>query len=383
VLTTGADGSAGVRWLLDEGGADTHVLTAVRLDDAGEPTGSGLRVTGRRSVASQVAWTPVCDGFEDARTVQDALAQLGTTQDLRLLGGDGQQVSRPGTVVPQALRVVVDSPCGPVGGVRVRALASEGGLVVPAQDGVRTPDTLSGTDARNRADVATGRDGVAAFWWQPDVAQRPSDVLDIAADLDEPPVRVSAQRAASGGDGRTPGVHITGLRFFDGSPFDNDSTVEIPSLAEGIVVDLDGPVVQDTVRRKPVVRVTLDLPWPVRGEAQLWSNDIVGFRTVELVGEINADGPLIIWSPSQRTRVWMLQQLMDRLRQAEWPAPVVGRFLVDGWAIVSQEDRRQHLNGHAQAFFDDATGRTLLRLPTDDEVTGGQFTQWFRLPRIG
>ena len=380
VLPTGPDGDVGVRWLLGAAGADTHVLTAVRLDDAGRPAGSELRVTGRRSVASQVAWDPVCRGFADTRTVQDALAQLATTRDLRLLGGDGQQVVRAGTVVPQAVRVVVDSPCGPVAGVGVRALASERALVAPAREGERTPDTLSGTGAGNRADAETGRDGVAAFWWQPDVARASSDVLDIATDSDEPAVRVGAHRGASGG-GRTAGVHIAGLRFFDGSPFENDSTVDLGSLAQGIAVELDAPVVQRTVQGKPVVRVTLELPWPMRGEAEHWGDDVVGHRTVELAAETNADGPLIIWSPTEVTRIWLLRVLLRRLLVAEWFEPVFGRFVVDGWAIVSEEDPGQHLNGHAVAVVDDQTGRTLLRLPTDDEVTGGQFVQWFRLPR--
>ena len=58
--------------------------------------------------------------------------------------------------------------------------------------------------------------------------------------------------------------------------------------------------------------------------------------------------------------------------------PIVGRFLVDGWAIVSEKNAEQHLNGHARAVVQ-PSGRTELQLPTDDEVTGGTFVQWFRL----
>ena len=58
--------------------------------------------------------------------------------------------------------------------------------------------------------------------------------------------------------------------------------------------------------------------------------------------------------------------------------PIVGRFLVDGWAIVSEKNPEQHLNGHARAVVQ-PSGRTDLQLPTDDEVTGGTFVQWFRL----
>ena len=49
---------------------------------------------------------------------------------------------------------------------------------------------------------------------------------------------------------------------------------------------------------------------------------------------------------------------------------------------MSREDPRQHVNGHAEAFIEDGSTHTQLRLPTDDEIAGGQFVQWFRLARV-
>lgn len=385
-VETDDDGHAQVRWLLD-GAPDTHVLTAVLLDDAGDPVGAEVRVTARRSVAAQVGWDPVCDGFAGTTTVQQALARLATTADLRLLGGEGQQVLKPGSTVPREVRVVLDSPCGPVPGSTVVAQASEGGLVAAAAPGSTDPGTLTGTGATSTAEAQTDAEGVAAFWWQPDVGQQPSDVLDVAGKDAEPaPIRVNAHRAARGGGGeRPPGVHITRLRFSNGAEFLNDDEVAIESLVSGIMVELDAPVIQQSVQGKPVVRVVLDLPWPAVREAPFWSDEPIGFRETEIHGEINADDALIVWNPTARSRLWLqerfpqtLSELRDRFPDAVKEGLVVARFVIDGWAVVG-EDERLHLNTHANAFVD--SGRTRLALPTDDEVTGGQFVQWFYMGR--
>jgi hypothetical protein len=370
---TGADGVARVFWRLDPDGATTQTLIAQRLDDRLDPTDVRVTVNARLSVASQVQWEPTCAGFADTRTVQDALGQLTTTRELRLLGGEGQHVSRAGDVLPRPVRVVVDSPCQPVARVSVLAVASgKAGLVALAKEGAPTPATLSGTPATSDAVVETGADGVAAFFWQPAFGDGSSDVLDIAVKgEDDAPIRVNAQLLpeSGGGGGRTRGVHITGLRFPQmqdpNNEFRNDTLVTPAQLAGGISVDLDGPVVVQSAARKPVVHVVLYLPFPLAGDGP------IGRHGVELEADTNADGPLIVWSPQRETGRWL--QGLDIQGQ-----PIPGRFIVDGWAIVYEKNPEQHLNGHARAVVG-PDGRTDLRLPTDDEVTGGTFVQWFRL----
>ena len=376
-LPTGPDGVAEVRWRLDAGGPTTQTLTAQRLDDHLNGLDVEVVVTGRLSVAREVRWEPVCPGFAGTDTVQDALAQLATTVGLRLLGGDGQHTQRRGATVPQPVKVALDSPCGPAKG-RVKALARGDGLVVPATEGDPTPDTLAGiSGVSNTAEAETDADGVASFWWQPGFEDASSAVLELAGDVsDDAPVQVTAQLLPPAG--RTGGVHITELRFSTGDHFQNDMTYPPELLISGIGVELDGPVVQDTVRGKPVVRVVLELPWPFGSDGQIWSEIPIGFRSVELLAEWNADGPLIVWGPAPETAKW-LQILPDLLASNGWKDPIIGRFIIDGWAIVSEKNPEQHLNGHANAVL--VGGRTLLNLPTDDEVTGGQFMQWFRLAR--
>ena len=377
--TTDASGHASVRWLLGTTGPVTQVLTATRLDDADDPVGAQVRVTARRSQADQVAWRPVCDAFDETATVQDALAQLASTADLRLLGGDGQQVLKPGTTLAHPVRVVLDSPCGPLKGAAVIATATPGSPVVPAQAGVDPPPTLSNTPATPVAEGVTDADGVASFWWQPDVGQRPSDILTIVAkDAPAAPIIVTAHRAAGGGGVRTGGVHVTRLTFGTQQQFVNDDDVKVDQLVSGIMAFLDAPVVQPSVQGKPVVRVTLDLPWPVEGDGGAWNDEPLGTRRVVLGGTANADGALIVWNPTQRCHDWLTGRFHDRLDRLAGAPSALARFEIDGWAVVSEQNRLQHLNGHAVTEVD-AAGRTRLVLPTDDEVTGGQFVQWFRL----
>jgi hypothetical protein len=174
-------------------------------------------------------------------------------------------------------------------------------------------------------------------------------------------------------------VHVAKLGFATGDPFENDADVTIAQLVSGIITVLDDAIDPRSVRDKPVVRVVLDVPWPVHNEAPTWEpTTLVGFRPVELGAVLRCNGAEIFWQPTAVTRSWLGELLPGVLKRNEWPRPLIGRFVIDGWAVVAREDRRRHLNGHAVAFVDGQTGRTRLRLPTDDEVTGGQFVQWFR-----
>jgi hypothetical protein len=356
-VRTGADGVAQLTWTLDPRGPAAQRLTVRRLDDHGRGVDVPVVVTGRLSRV-----------------------------ELRLLGGDGQEVTARGLVVPNAIRVVVDSPSGPLAGVKVVAASQGGdprfpGLVIGAREGETRLDTLTGTGAGDTVVVETGEDGVAAFWWQPGFPRRAgrSSVLEISvAESADAPIRVGAQLDVGGGT-RPSGVHVTKVSFASGREFVNDSPVDVSDLISGIMVSLDGPVVQRSVQNKRVVRVELDLPWPLNGEdSQVWLTDgtPIGFRTTELAARTNADGPLIGWAPAELTGPW-LKQMVVVLRRRELLEPVRGRFVIDGWAVISEAEPSLHLNGHARTVTDG--DRTRLELPTDDEVTGGRFEQWFDL----
>jgi Family of unknown function (DUF6519)/PASTA domain len=393
-LVTAADGVATVRWALDPAGPTTQTLTLRRLDARDAGLDVPVVVTGRLSVASEVAWTPPrgCTGFATTGTVQEALTGLVRLRELRLLGGDGQSVERPGRVVPQPVRVVVDSPCGPLAKVEVTAVAGDAftgpGLVVEAVAGQRPPTTLDGTPARATAVATTDENGVASFSWQPAFDKVRSATLDVFLAEDKgAPVRVAAELdPAGGGAARTPGLHVEKVTWGNGRAFLNDAVVSPREPASGVSVTLDGPVALQSVRGKPVVRMMLALPWPVGAAARDWSDTPVGFQELEVLGDATADGSLLVWRPrnTEATPVigWLEAGLWDALARHKWTEPIIGRFVVDGWALVGEGDADLHMNGHAATRL--AGGRTDVVLPTDDEVTGGTFTQWFRLTdRVG
>jgi hypothetical protein len=375
--TTGADGVAWVRWRLAPGGPTTQVLTARRIDDHDVGVDVEVAVTGRLALASEVAFTHKgCAVFEGVATVEAALNRLAARAELRLQGGDGQEVLPGERVLRQPVRVIVDSPCGPVGGVRVGARATAGAHVRPAAAGEAAPGDLSGEP--DVAEATTGRDGVALFWWQP--GKQPSDTLELRLVRDDAhgPIVVAAQwEQAGGGQPATEGAHIKDVAFETGAPFVNDSDVAAKELASGVVVSTDAALRRE-LGAKPVARVELDLPWPVDGDGELWASAPVGRRTVVLDGRLALKENQLHWVPGRGVADWLTDP-----RSWLWATPEVlqdkgvpGRLVVEGWAILTQDGRA--LNTHATTEFD-AQGRLVFRLPTDDQVAGGTFVQWFRL----
>ncbi|MFE9040615.1 DUF6519 domain-containing protein [Streptomyces sp. NPDC007818] len=389
---TDADGVAAAWWTPNPAISDTtQILRVRRIDDVERPQDVEVIVTGRVSKAEDVGWTPPvgCETFKDTKTVQAALEGLVKARELRLLGGDGQHLtSSQGKVLPKRVRVIVDSPCGPVAGAVVTATATEGALVRAAIPSESRPNTLAG--AAETAVAGTEADGSAAFWWQPRFGQDGADTLAVSleGDATRAPIVVGAQRAPEGdGEGHT---HEDGLRvvrlFLTGSgdDFPNDGFLPITQLLDGITVELDGDVDarsflayaddQERIYHKPVGRVVLDLPWPLPEDPGDW--EPIGFRPVRLAGRWSVDGPQLTWKAEDRTSHW-LHNLPGLMADAlvKW---IDGRIQLDGWAIISS-DGKKRLNGHAKAVFGQDGEETLYALPTDHAVTGGRFDQWFRL----
>ena len=311
------------------------------------------------------AWTQL----SDCRQVLPSLSQLVA---IDLIGGDGQETDAGGTVLSEPIRVAVRNGSLPVVGVDVRFTVAVGSV-------------SDGTAAGNQLAVATGADGVAGVRWTLDPAGTPTQTL-TAQRLDDHGVPVDVAVIATGrlarGGGRTPGLHVIKASLNSGRTFENDSDLKVEELAEGIAIVLDGPVNPASVENagRPM-RVVLELPWPLpRETAAVWEDVGIGYRRIELDAEIAAANEELIWRPAGDTVDWLLNRLRPGLNTAHWGRPIVGRFEIDGWAVVGKEEKL-HLNGHANTLVD-RSGRVRLVLPTDDEVTGGQFVQWFRLMTV-
>ncbi|WP_282004275.1 DUF6519 domain-containing protein [Propioniciclava sinopodophylli] len=376
-VLTDADGVASVRWQLNAAGPVTQVLSVQRLDDKGNGFDVEVRATARLSLASQVAFErDGCAVFEGVSTVEGALNRLATRVELRLQGGDGQEVL-PGRrrVLPQPIRVIADSPCGPVSKVPVNARATDGAHVKAAVEGEDAPFDLS--NEPDVADAETGADGAALFWWQP--GKQPSDTLEVRLPGDDPhaPIVVSAQweREGEGGGRLLPGAHIVEVAFGTGKPFLNDDDVRADELASGVTFRLDEDL-PDEMNGKPVIRVELELPWPIPGDGDPWAMVPVGTRAVEVEARVLAKGPELHWRPRGAAREWLMPEgglwsVGEVLRREG----VRGRIMLDGWGVRTAAEHA--VNTHAELVFEG--GRLVYQLPTDDLVPGGTFTQWFML----
>ena len=371
-VVTGTDGVAAVRWILDPGGPTTQTILAQRLNDHGLGVDVVVQASARLSVASQVAWSHgECQGFAQVTTVAGALDQLVTAPEVRLLGGDGQDLSSGELVLPQPVRVIVDNPCGPMPEVPVTAQASGQALVLAATEGEPRPADLTGS-ATGVANTVSGVDGGALFWWQPDLSGG-SDTLQIRLPGDDlhAPIVLTAQSGP-----RRPGVHLSAVTFGNGQPFTNDVTIPTEVLVSGIVVTFDGALDPAAGTYQPAVRVELELPWPLPGDGTPGPQQPIGTHTVTLSSKVSSDGKTMRWDPADVTSAWIQQQLWQMLYN-NWAGPLLGRFILDGWALPTLDPRGLQVNSHADAIA--ADGHTQLQLPTNDEVTGGTFVQWFWL----
>jgi hypothetical protein len=422
-VPTGDDGVAAVRWLLGTpaagAGAEppaTQVLTAQLLDAGQAPNGAPVTVTGRLSVAGQVGWTAPdqkdCDGYATSTTVGQVLGQLVTARELILLGGDGQS-ALPGAELAAPIRVAVRVGGRPLKDVPVTFETTGGHLETDRQPTTSSKSALPG--------VKTGDSGIVSVRWLLDSGGRPTQLLKISLDGDPASLTVTghldhaanvawtppAGSTAFSGDAtvqaallrlaamcqRPSGLHITALGFdiedFGAEKaFRNDTSVSVAQLVGGIYVKLDGPAEPRSWIGKPVIHVVLDLPWPRvrtegdqrRSDGDFWSDGPVGTRSVELSGGTGegfdpaAHPDVLAWRPSVEAANWLQGPLWDVLGAAE---VIRARLVIDGWAITGTEDPVLNLNTHAAVKMVD--GRADLGLPTDDQVPGGTFAQWFSI----
>lgn len=389
VGVTASRGDAQFWWEPDvSGGSDILAIRLVHDDehdggDDGDPL-APIVVVAQRADADDIGWARECPPFEDVRSVGQALDTIVVHPELRLQGGDGQHLPQGRLVLPQPVRLVVDSLCGPVAGLTVRAQATGKAFVAPGAEGTAGPADLSG--GSHVVDPVTDERGGVLLWWQPDLTDG-GDTLTVWLPGHDDVSRIVVTAQATPRTGRTPGVHITRLQFQDGSVFENDQTIAPELLSGGVVVLLDGPVDQAAIAGKPVARVELDLPWPLDGEGGPWGDGSgpVATRVVTLLGDVTAysegtgSGRKVglRWS-SEISAEWLEVGLWEARRATGYDGPLPqGRFVLEGWALPSSKVQGQHVNTHAVSWVDQ--GRTRLRLPTDDEVTGGTFVQWFRL----
>lgn len=389
-VTTGPDGVASCTWEVDPVTPSQTVL-ATLVDDHGTAMHLPIRFGAKLSVASRVAYTPVCDPLAGAFTVQAAIDRAALIPRMHYAGGDGQQ-ALPGAEL-DPLMVVVSSDCGPRKGAVVHFEVVRGdGLV----------------DAASSADVTTGSDGLAQCLWKLGPTEHRQEVTARLVEPDRAEVVTFRARTsvatevafdpsncdAVSGAGTVQDA-IDALCHVQGPPKDdvvkilevalaarrllNDSDRLADELRQGIQILCDQPLDQASVQGKPVCSVTLDMPWPVLTTTQ-WGDDFAGFQPIVLDAVVHASHDRIIWIPTEAAANWLNGQFRVMMIEMGFP-PILAHLRVKGNFVWSGKVRDQRfLDGEA---FGRRRGRgnsaaTDVGLPSGDDRRGGDFEMWFR-----
>jgi hypothetical protein len=188
------------------------------------------------------------------------------------------------------------------------------------------------------------------------------------------------------------GIHVEKILLLDGSELVNDSLVAPEQLASGIQIMCSDNVFQDSVRNvhgleNPVCIVTLDLPWPTNSvDRETWGTanfGIVGFFSLTLAAEVNADNNSIFWLPLNKPPIdvkdWLASTVM-KIVEGQTHGQIqrlLCRLTLKGNYIWGPKDPEMYLDG--EAFGMPGGDHVDARLPSGNGRRGGDFEMWFWL----
>jgi hypothetical protein len=380
-VVTGPDGVAGCFWRpAGDMQRRSQRVTARLLGPDGTAVDAPVHFSASLSIADQVWVDPGdCATLTGVRTVQDALDRLVSVRSLVAVGGDGQ-VGRPGADLPLPVSVIVRTDCGAVAGATVACAVTSG--AVAASSGGDVAANVS------TVDILTDEDGVARCFWRlgdEPAVQVLTAVLQSEGVPDVQPVQLAFTANLDLGPEIKPGLHVTDVVLLGGNQtLPNDSFVVPGDLMEGVGVVLDGAPVEAMVDGKPVLTLTLDLPFPFAVEDQkLWGPDVFGTQPLTLAGDVTlgqfGGDPTVIWTVSAASRTFLLSRLFTLLDEFKRADRVLCHLTLTGSAIAdSDRPDRRVVNGRALGR-PRGDGGTDLELPTVDDVRGADFTLWFWL----
>jgi hypothetical protein len=133
------------------------------------------------------------------------------------------------------------------------------------------------------------------------------------------------------------------------------------------------------VAGKPTCFVTLDLPYPIGTDTNVWDfTQIVGFQPLILGGQVSIQEQRMLWSPTSEANQWLQQILFPRLQQRQIVDRVLAHVTIKGNFIFSREDPRLNLDADVFGTPRDPD-RVDLDLPSGDKRRGGDLDMWFWL----
>ncbi len=410
---TDSHGVAACQWALapDVAHPVQHVV-ATLLDDTGQPGPlPPIRFTANLSLAARVAFDPrtkQCKTLSKAATVQDAIDTTASLTTLTYAGGDGQE-ARLGSGLPQLLQTLVSNGCGPLQGATVRFQAQGNGVVAPTV--ATLPGATSGT-----LDVTTGADGIASCAWRLDPGSPPSQQLTatLTAAGGNPTIAPTAVRFTAnlslatevaylptcdllknanadtvqkaldvlcnaGGGGRDPGIPVVRVLLpATGAALHNDTPIAAPQLARGITINFGGGV-DPIVQGKPVVAVTLDLPFPLSPpDQQFWQALNVGTVPATLSASLTQPAKdSIAWVPVPSTAAWLTGTLFQKVLIPQHIDQVLAHLVLKGNFIWAEGNETVNVDGEV---FGTREGTVIdVKLPSGDGRRGGDLEMWFFL----
>ncbi|HMQ31030.1 MAG TPA: DUF6519 domain-containing protein [Chloroflexaceae bacterium] len=162
----------------------------------------------------------------------------------------------------------------------------------------------------------------------------------------------------------------------------NDGDVHADDLAQGVQLVCSEPIRKLSILGKPVVSVTLEVPFPTSdADQQLWGAPRVGTLPLTLDGDLASAGErdeVIFWRPSEAAQAGIVQIFQRIGREAR----LLARLRARGNFIWSDSrGARLYLDGETfgQPGLDPEDVSVHLRLPTGDGRRGGDFELWFYL----
>jgi hypothetical protein len=188
----------------------------------------------------------------------------------------------------------------------------------------------------------------------------------------------------TGGVKEEPGIHVLDIRVATGASLRNDTRVHATELAAGLEIVCDGSLEAGTVRGKPTVFVTLDLPYPlIPEEVKFWESTAhikqpFGTIPVTLDADTTASGKLIVWKPTN-VAAQVLKNAPLVLARSPWRREeLLVHLALKGNYVYGKGDPKLNIDGEV---FGVLKGATLDgQLPqSGDARRGGNLDMWFRL----
>jgi hypothetical protein len=177
---------------------------------------------------------------------------------------------------------------------------------------------------------------------------------------------------------------VLDIRLVTGASLRNDTPVHASALAAGLEIVCDGNLEPGTVRNKPTVRMTLDLPYPlIPEEVKFWASvahikQPFGTIPVTLDSETLAMGQLILWKPTN-TAANVLKNAPLALSHGPWMRrELLVHLTLKGNFVYGEGNPKLNVDGEV---FGELKGTTLDgQLPqSGDARRGGKLDMWFRL----